>query len=85
MRTRLYRAARGTRQKKNSPERLGYFLCQENFRLVSSFFGASAAAAGFWVGLAADLDLADPAAWLASPEASADPVTAFFDLAAAEN
>jgi hypothetical protein len=46
---------------------------------------AAAAAAGFWVGLAADLDIADPAAWLAPPEAAADPVAAFFDLAAAEN
>jgi hypothetical protein len=45
---------------------------------------AAAAAAGFWIGFAADLGSADPSAWTVTAAAE-DPVTGFFDLAAAEN
>jgi hypothetical protein len=48
---------------------------------------AAAAALGLWIGLAGDLGVADPAAWTGevAAETDADPVAAFFDLAAVEN
>jgi hypothetical protein len=48
---------------------------------------AAAAAVGFWIGLAGQLEVIDPTAWtgVGLTEAEADPVAGFFDLAAVEN